>query len=1288
MYKEFVDKIHQEKAKNDSNSRDLAHSLNVLSKTVFGEVNRFIFELLQNADDSSSDGSPINVQFKLLENYLVFSHDGKHFTKEDVQGISGIGNRASEKDKNVEKTGYKGIGFKSVFGSSDYAHIVSGGFSFRFDKNFEGYHGSEEFPWQVVPIWTDQPAREVAECYDQKRVNTIIHISDRKNIKKEIINVFEDCQIILFLRKVKTVTLFDGDTKIFEVTKEVADGVVDLYNGGRLESSWILKTMDLAINDALSLKLKDLSETACPQKLKEAKATKLTFAAKVKDQQIVPVERAVIYSYLPTKAKKDFPFLINGDFLTNAERTELMPNIWNEFLFREIAVRQLEWFRELQDTEYRFDVLSLLNGKYPDYSDSVIDLAYNESLEAAAATVDFLPVQHEEGRTVVIKAAIVDNPGFSEYFRPSTITGYLEITGTHNVLDLRLKNQAKLKSLGAISFTFPELLGLIESKAINDVAGAIETIRFFYNKTLNGKNQTWLLPLESAAFIMDESGEYKTPKEIFIPAQTAVADVAFSLSYVHADILARYASAPQVLVWLQNLGVREPTDLEVVKKSIIPMIANGGVNQQNVMAVTRFVFKVFRAKQLSDKDYSDLRMLEVLTVNGLKIPSQCYFSDDYVPEKKLSSVLPHANFLVNDYIEDSADVLDWKTFFKKIGVRENISIELIEEKIERQAFERQHPEASRYFSWLDKIEAYPSLYHPWRNSGQHYIQNYTSIEFRLSLLEPAFSKFFWGKMLDNWDNFISKCDITKYFRLGGSDTVPSYIQYYIENFECIPCTDGKCYRCGDVFAPTLKSVIGKHLPVADLPVSMTVEQLSFFKFKRNISPEECLKLLGLISSEPLGSETNRQLFSIYDQLTGTPTNVVRLLRSTINEWKASGCLLNTDNNFQPVSDLYVFGLHNTQPPMGSNRFLKVASRSKDEISALADFFGLQQITEDLLEFVPVDAIENTEIRQALLERTPHLALIYSKKSTEDYRKILSRIVTSLQNTTFINASSLSLVYKDKGQVIVDSKIDCWPGKSGEFYFTGKWNSPITVYSLSGSLCDLLNMEGMAREFGLVMQLSPKDIHLWLTEQGYPVSEISEGDDLFKAAAVEASIDHTDAESPFTGVDIAFENVFTPELNVEDINFKNVTAVVNNLSQVTISTNKTYQPIENSQVKIDIGRWSEEYVNRYLHENSERFTEIIWHNENSESYLPYDFTVKENGIPKCIEVKGTPSQTKEMIKLSLEEWKQMFAHGNNYSIFRVYGAGLTKYNRLEINDNIRREIETGKLLDFPMEIFLP
>ena len=102
MHKEIIEAIYTEKARNDSNSRDLANTLNVLAKTVFGEVNRFVFELLQNADDSSADGGAVDVQFHLLDNYLIFSHDGKHFSEQDVKGIAGMGNRASEKDKDIE----------------------------------------------------------------------------------------------------------------------------------------------------------------------------------------------------------------------------------------------------------------------------------------------------------------------------------------------------------------------------------------------------------------------------------------------------------------------------------------------------------------------------------------------------------------------------------------------------------------------------------------------------------------------------------------------------------------------------------------------------------------------------------------------------------------------------------------------------------------------------------------------------------------------------------------------------------------------------------------------------------------------------------------------------------------------------------------------------------------------------------------------------------------------------------------------------------------------------------
>ena len=62
------------------------------------------------------------------------------------------------------------------------------------------------------------------------------------------------------------------------------------------------------------------------------------------------------------------------------------------------------------------------------------------------------------------------------------------------------------------------------------------------------------------------------------------------------------------------------------------------------------------------------------------------------------------------------------------------------------------------------------------------------------------------------------------------------------------------------------------------------------------------------------------------------------------------------------------------------------------------------------------------------------------------------------------------------------------------------------------------------------------------------------------------------------------------------------------------------------------------------------------NQHAESGKPYDFTVVQNGVTRYIEVKGTPSLHKNIIYLSAAEWQWMFAHKENYSLFRVYHAG--------------------------------
>jgi len=111
----------------------------LLSKNTY-EINKkpetFIYELIQNADDYPKDKSRKNTEmtFRIIDNFLVVAHNGSKFNKDNVRAISTIG----DKDKRNQKDtiGYKGMGFKSIYKFSDHVWINSGGFSFKFEKEY------------------------------------------------------------------------------------------------------------------------------------------------------------------------------------------------------------------------------------------------------------------------------------------------------------------------------------------------------------------------------------------------------------------------------------------------------------------------------------------------------------------------------------------------------------------------------------------------------------------------------------------------------------------------------------------------------------------------------------------------------------------------------------------------------------------------------------------------------------------------------------------------------------------------------------------------------------------------------------------------------------------------------------------------------------------------------------------------------------------------------------------------------------------------------------------------
>lgn len=109
---------------------------------------RFIYELLQNADDAQyGEGVVPTLTFRISSDGLTVESNEEGFTVLNVRAICSTGE--SSKINESDSTGEKGFGFKSVFGIADKVNIQSGKFSFRFE-----HRRGQDGIGMVAPIWT------------------------------------------------------------------------------------------------------------------------------------------------------------------------------------------------------------------------------------------------------------------------------------------------------------------------------------------------------------------------------------------------------------------------------------------------------------------------------------------------------------------------------------------------------------------------------------------------------------------------------------------------------------------------------------------------------------------------------------------------------------------------------------------------------------------------------------------------------------------------------------------------------------------------------------------------------------------------------------------------------------------------------------------------------------------------------------------------------------------------------------------------------------------------------
>ncbi|SPN99278.1 uncharacterized protein DNG_02315 [Cephalotrichum gorgonifer] len=308
-----------------------ADSIKTLAENIYGSDARFVFELLQNAEDNQfrraiKAGQSPFVSFQAHPNRIIVECNEDGFQENNLKAICAVGQ--STKTTRHGYIGAKGIGFKSVFIAAWKVYIQSGHFSFAF-KHKEGDSGLG----MVTPVWQDTEeaisgplTRMTLYLHEEGDPENIAHL--RKTIFKQLDDLQETC--LLFLKKLKEIRVEFYDesgaverSKAFRVKDAGShdknlEATICVSGETTMVSRIYHVTRHTAIGIAKSDNRKNLTEADG-----EASSTAEIVLAFPLTATLEPlVKPQHLFAFLPVR-EGNFKFIIQSDFDTSANRQDI-----------------------------------------------------------------------------------------------------------------------------------------------------------------------------------------------------------------------------------------------------------------------------------------------------------------------------------------------------------------------------------------------------------------------------------------------------------------------------------------------------------------------------------------------------------------------------------------------------------------------------------------------------------------------------------------------------------------------------------------------------------------------------------------------------------------------------------------------------------------------------------------------------------------------------------------------------------------------------------------------------
>lgn len=683
-------------------------------KRLYSDKTHFVYELIQNADDSGSE----HLKLQLDSNALLVWNDGRQFEERDVRNICSLGSS----DKDLTNIGTFGIGFKAVYNYTDLPEIYSNDERFSI-RDFIKPEGIDKITPEIERLVNKGKTIFCLPFKDNPhQINDIQHLKDRLcNLSKE--------RSLLFLRHLESVEWKDEHNvqrgsyschrhpydKIQNVPENQSVELVKLTmslndNDKSSETFLVFCKKILPPKNVISRLLEQAEDDEEKQRIQKSaeELQPIEVAFKFQDDRITAMDdNCVLFAYLPTQKETHLKFFIQARYQTTPPRDNIInPNesLWNGWLLEETADFFPEVLEHLKASGLLepvfFNILPLKKDTVPKEFKFII-----EALQRAMREKAFIPTE-KEGHyakaenvfypdTISLRKLVKSSGMLSdnELLHPDIRKGRKEFGRCFDIMD----------EAGVTEIDESDLLSWLDKQSCdwfrNRTDEWLRSLYIYFNRKWS---ESELERIKKLPLIRLENRKHVCVSDqlVFFPPDTdedleEIKPFLKNLPILQS-VLLESEERDEIEDFLETLGVEVLHPENLISKSICPLYSQP--NKPSKMENRRHVRYIFKSWQKAT-EYERSRLKENISkvpilraykgtqrkISDFVVPCDAYLPQAYTGDNDLEtyfSVCDGDIWFVDDrYLTSKSDKDVWLEFLKAIGAMDTPRV--IPKKISR-----------------------------------------------------------------------------------------------------------------------------------------------------------------------------------------------------------------------------------------------------------------------------------------------------------------------------------------------------------------------------------------------------------------------------------------------------------------------------------------------------------------------------------------------------------------------------------------------------------------------------